>query len=194
MLALEKRTETAAQHFAKPVCDELTAVFYDDLYRLASRLLRGERRGHPMSPIDLVHEAYTRLVDQTHVDWRGRTHFLAIAAQAMRRILVDHARRERRARHGGDWRRVTLDAAALTARDALEPEWQFAVDAALTRLASIDPREAQVVELRFFVGLSNEEIADYLGVSTRSVTRDWLHAKAWLRRELDSEATGTKAA
>jgi RNA polymerase sigma factor (TIGR02999 family) len=168
--------------------DELMALVYGDLRRLASRLLHGERRGHTLSPTDLVHEAYTRLVDQTRVDWQGRTHFFAIAATAMRRILIDYARKHGRARHGGDWKRVTLDVSVMGyAKDGLEPEELLALDAALTKLAGLDPREAQVVELRFFVGLSNEEIAEFLGVSTRSVTRDWLHARSWLRREL---ATG----
>jgi RNA polymerase sigma factor (TIGR02999 family) len=171
--------------------DELMELVYDDLRLLAARLLRGERRGHTLSATDLVHEAYTRLVDQTRVDWRGRTHFFAIAAQAMRRILIDHARKHGRARRGGDWQRVTLDVDVVGQADAgLGPEELIALDAALTKLASLDAREAQVVELRFFVGLSNEEIAEFLGVSTRSVTRDWLHARSWLRREL---ATGEAA-
>jgi RNA polymerase sigma factor (TIGR02999 family) len=170
------------------VADELMGLVYDDLRRLASRLLRGERRGHTLSPTDLVHETYTRMVDQTRVDWRGRTHFFAVAAQAMRRILIDHARKHGRQRHGGNWKRVTLDIGVTEHAEAgLEAEELISLDTALDKLAAIDPREAQVVELRFFVGLSNEEIARYLGVSTRSVTRDWLHARSWLRREL---ATG----
>jgi RNA polymerase sigma-70 factor, ECF subfamily len=167
-------------------CDELMTLVYDDLRRLAASYLRGERQGHTLSATDLVHEAYTRLVDQTRVDWRGRTHFFAIAAQAMRRILVDHARRHHRARHGGDWQRVTLDpTVAGSSQEGLDAAEVLALDAALTKLAAIDPREAQVVELRFFVGFSNEEIADFLGVSTKSVTRDWLHARTWLRRQLE---------
>jgi RNA polymerase sigma factor (TIGR02999 family) len=171
------------------VGDELMDLVYDDLRQLAARLLRGESRDHALSPTDLVHEAYLRLIDQTRVDWRGRTHFFAIAAQAMRRILIDYARRHGRARRGGDWKRVTLDDGVVGCADTgLEAEELLALDAALTKLAAIDPREAQVVELRFFVGLSNDEIAEFLGVSTRSVTRDWVHARSWLRRELASEA------
>jgi RNA polymerase sigma factor (TIGR02999 family) len=167
------------------VADELMGLVYDDLRRLASRLLRGERRGHTLSPTDLVHEAYTKMVDQTRVDWRGRTHFFAVAAQAMRRILIDHARKHGRRRHGGEWKRVTLDTGMTERADTgLEAEELLTLDVALDKLAALDPREAQVVELRFFVGLSNEEIARYLGVSTRSITRDWLHARTWLRREL----------
>jgi RNA polymerase sigma factor (TIGR02999 family) len=177
---------------APAVGDELMDLVYDDLRQLAARLLRGERRDHTLSPTDLVHEAYIRLIDQTRVDWRGRTHFFAIAAQAMRRILIDHARRHGRARRGGDWKRVALDVAVVGSTvTGLEAEEMLALDAALTKLAAIDPREAQVVELRFFVGLSSDEIAEFLGVSTRSVTRDWLHARSWLRREL---AEGADAA
>jgi RNA polymerase sigma factor (TIGR02999 family) len=165
--------------------DELLELVYGDLRRLAASYLRGERQGHSLTPTDLVHEAYTRLIGQTRVDWRGKTHFFAVAAQAMRRVLVDHARRHSRARRGGNWKRIAIDPALARDDDqGLSPEEVLALDAALTRLAEIDPREAQVVELRFFVGLSNEEIAEYLGVSTRSVTRDWLHARTWLRREL----------
>jgi RNA polymerase sigma factor (TIGR02999 family) len=172
---------------AKP--DELMDLVYRDLRRLAANYLRGERAGHTLSPTDLVHEAYTRMVDQTRVDWRGKTHFFAIAAQAMRRILIDHARRHGRTRRGGQWKRVTLHPTVAGANEeGLAPDEMLAVDQALDKLAEIDPREAQVVELRFFVGLSNHEIAEYLGVSTRSVSRDWLHAKNWLRRELARSA------
>ncbi len=109
----------------------------------------------------------------------------------MRRILIDHARRHARARHGGDWKRVTLDASVTgKSEDGLDPAEILALDAALTKLASLDAREAQVVELRFFVGLSNEEIAKFLGVSTKSVSRDWLHARTWLRRELARSGDG----
>jgi RNA polymerase sigma factor (TIGR02999 family) len=178
--ALRSYLETAEPAAA----DELMKLVYDDLRRLASRLLRHERQGHTLSPTDLVHEAYTRLVDQTRVDWHGRTHFFAIAAQAMRRILIDHARKHGRTRRGGDWKRVTLDGNVAQSEKGLGPAELLALDAALTKLAAIDARQAQVVELRFFVGLSSEEIAEVLSVSIRSVTRDWLHARSWLRREL----------
>jgi RNA polymerase sigma-70 factor (ECF subfamily) len=166
--------------------NELMALVYKDLRRLAASYLRTERPGHTLSATDLVHEAYTRMVDQTRVDWRGRTHFFAVSAQAMRRILIDHARRHARERHGGGQQRVTLDPAVAGRHDdgGLEPAELLALDAAIDKLAAIDARQAQVIEMRFFVGLSNEEIAEFLGVSTRSVTRDWLHAQAWLRREL----------
>jgi RNA polymerase sigma factor (TIGR02999 family) len=186
--------DAALSHTGKPACDVLTGQYCDDLHRLASRLLCREQQGHPLSPTDLVHETYARLVNQTRVAWRGRAHFLAIAAQMMRRILVDQARRDRRVRRGGDWKRVTLEDAATTRHEALELADAIALDDALAKLASIDPREAQIVELRFFVGLSNEEIAEHLGVATRSVGRDWAHAKVWLRRELAPQASVDNAA
>jgi RNA polymerase sigma factor (TIGR02999 family) len=185
----ERVTEALVSYLENPqspsACDQLIALVYDDLRHLAAKMLRGERRDHTLSPTDLVHEAYSRLVDQTRVDWKGRTHFYAIAAQAMRRILIDHARRHGRQRRGGDWQRVTFDAAITSSNsEGLSPEELVALDAALERLAAIDPREARVVELRFFVGLGNEEIAQVLDVSLRSVARDWMHARTWLRREL----------
>jgi RNA polymerase sigma-70 factor (ECF subfamily) len=202
VLSSERRTRVTAvltSYLAEKTpgaaCDELMALVYCDLRRLAARLLRGERRGHTLSSTDLVHEAYTRMVDQTRVDWRGKTHFYAIAAQAMRRILVDHARRHARQRRGGEWKRVTLDSGVIVgAKEGLSREEILALDDALTKLAAIDPRQAQVVELRFFVGLSNAEIAEVIGVSTRSVARDWLHARSWLRRELGNPPVGAESA
>jgi RNA polymerase sigma factor (TIGR02999 family) len=166
--------------------DELMTLVYDDLRRLAASFLRSERPEHTLSATDLVHEVYTRMVDQTRVDWNGRAHFFAVAAQAMRRVLIDHARRRRRVRRGGDQRRVTLGDSlfAEEERDALSPEEMLTLNAALERLALLDPHEAKVVELKFFIGLSNEEIGQCLGVSTRSVAREWLHAQTCLRREL----------
>lgn len=165
--------------------DQLATLAYDDLRRLAATYLRGERSSHTLSATDLVHEAYTRLVDQTRVDWRGKTHFFAVAAQAMRRILIDHARRHASLKRGGGLNRVTLDATLMGSDDSgLEPEHLLALDRALVKLAELDARQAQVVELRFFVGLTVEEIAEFLRLSTRSVTRDWVHAQNWLRREL----------
>lgn len=164
---------------------ELMEVVYHDLRRLAGSYLRRERHSHTLSATALVHEAYERLVDQSRVDWRGRSHFFAIAAQAMRRILIDHARRHRRAKRGGDWQRVTLDpATAVEAGRSLELQEILELDDALVRLAHLDPRQARVVELRCFGGMSVAEVAGLLGVSKRSVDRDWTHARSWLRREL----------
>jgi RNA polymerase sigma factor (TIGR02999 family) len=131
----------------------------------------------------LVHEAFLRVLDQSRVEWRGRTHFLAIGAQAMRRILVDHARRRGRAKRGGGWARIALeDAATISSR---RDEDVLAVDEALHKLARLDPRQANIVEMRFFSGMTVAEVAEVLGVSKRTVENEWSVARAWLRRELN---------
>ena len=165
--------------------DALLEAVYGEIRALAEARLRQERAGHTLQPTALVHEAYLKLVDQTRVNWQGRTHFLAVAAQAMRRILIDHARRRGREKHGGGWRRVTLyDAFALKADHDLDV---VALHEALEKMARLDERQANVVELRLFGGLTTEETARMLEVSTRTVERDWKMGQAWLRREL-SEA------
>ena len=160
----------------------LTPLVYDELHRLAERYMRGEQVGHTLQTTALVNEAYIKLVDSSRVRWQNRAHFFAIAAQLMRRILVDFARRRRYQKRGGDWRKVTLaegmDVAANVDADLA------AVDDALQELSKVDPRKAQVVELRFFGGLSLEETAEALEMSTDTVGRDWTAAKAWLTREL----------
>jgi RNA polymerase sigma factor (TIGR02999 family) len=177
-----------AQHSDRATSADLLALVYGDLRRLAGNYLRRERSGHTLSATDLVHEAYTRMVDQTRVGWQGRTHFLAIAAQAMRRILVDHARRRATAKRGGDWRRVTLDPAVqgILGEHTFALDDLITLDEALAQLSTIDPRQARVVELRYFAGMTIDEIAEELGVSTRSVDRDWTHARSWLKRELSA--------
>ncbi len=171
---------------ARTPAAELMPVVYDELRRLARAYLLRERPDHTLQPTALVHEAYLRLVDQTRVDWQGRTHFFAVGAQMMRRLLVDHARQQDRAKRGRDWQRVTL-AEAPALGEALEREDLLALDAALEKLKTLDERQAQVVELRFFAGLRVDEVAAYLEVSKRTVEGDWTHARAWLRRELTSE-------
>jgi RNA polymerase sigma factor (TIGR02999 family) len=160
----------------------LTPLVYDELHRLAKGYMRGESIGHTLQTSALVNEAYIKLVDTSRVRWQNRTHFLAVAAQLMRRILVDFARSRAYRKRGGDWRRVTLaegeDFVARSDSDLV------AVDEALEALARMDPRKGQVVELRFFGGLSLEETAEALQVSTDTVGRDWRAAKAWLTREL----------
>jgi RNA polymerase sigma-70 factor (ECF subfamily) len=160
--------------------DELLPLVYAELRDLAARLLRHERPDHTLQPTALVHEAYLRLVDQRVGTWENRAHFLGIAAQAMRRILVDHARRRATAKRRGA--RVTLDEELSPATgpsvDLLE------IDAALERLAALDERQARVVEFRFFGGLNVEETAAALGIGTATVKRDWTLARAWLHREL----------
>lgn len=167
--------------------EQLMPLVYGELRRLAGRYLDREREGHTFETHDLIHEAFLRLIDQRQVDWRSRAHFFAIAAQSMRRILVDHARRRDARRHGGDVRQLLLDDVPDLAahRDAD----LVAVDEALTELAREDEALARIVDLRFFGGLEHDEIAALLGVSNPTVRRRWRLAKAWLYRRLSgSEA------
>jgi RNA polymerase sigma-70 factor, ECF subfamily len=169
----------------KRAADQLLPLVYDEFRALARHYLNQERPNHTLQPTALVNEAYMKLVDQTRVDWQGRSHFFAVAAQAMRRILVDHARAHQRDKRGGGRARVTLDESV-----ALSPEKDqdvLALDEALEKLAQLDARQAKVVELRFFGGLSVEEVAEALGVSKRTVEGDWTFARAWLARELRDE-------
>ncbi|MCA1617141.1 MAG: sigma-70 family RNA polymerase sigma factor [Acidobacteria bacterium] len=162
--------------------DRLMPVIYEELRHQAARYLRQERPGHTLQTTALIHEAYLRLVDQKNVQWQNRAHFFAIAAQLMRRILVDHARQRQAAKRGGAALRLTLDEAMALSE---EPDVNLVVlDEALNRLAVIDPQQSRVVELRFFSGLSVEETAEALRISPRTVKRDWNVAKAWLRREI----------
>jgi RNA polymerase sigma factor (TIGR02999 family) len=165
--------------------DKLMPLIYQELRRLAHRYLSRERAGHTLQTTDLVHEAYLRLVDQRRVRWQNRAHFFGIAAQLMRRILVDRARHHRRVKRGGGALIVSLDQAAVVSR---QPEVDLlALDEALTRLADVDERKARIVELRFFGGLSVEETAQFLKISAVTVMREWRMAKAWLHRELSNE-------
>jgi len=161
---------------------ELVPLVYSELRSLAAAILRQENRGHTLDPTALVHEAFLKLVDQTRVQWKGRAHFFAVCAQAMRRILVDHARGKHRQKRGGGRVRLTLkpDLALSPSRD----EDVLALDEALEKLSRLDPRQARIVELRFFGGLNVSEVADVLGVSKRTVESDWTMVRAWLRREL----------
>jgi RNA polymerase sigma factor (TIGR02999 family) len=166
---------------------ELLPAVYDELRRLAQTYMTRERGEHSLQATGLVHEAYLRLVRQDRVSWRGRRHFFAVAAQVMRRLLVDHARRRRSHKRGGDWQRVTLEGLGPLLGHQLAEEELLALDRALERLAALDPRQAEVVELRFFAGLEVAEVAATLGVSKRTVEGEWTHARAWLRRELAGE-------
>jgi RNA polymerase sigma factor (TIGR02999 family) len=156
----------------------LLPLVYAELRRLAASYLRRERPDHTLQPTALVHEAYLRLVDQTQARWQNRAHFLGVAAQMMRRILVDHARGHRAEKRGGDFQILSLDenidVSGERAADLV------ALDEALKRLAELDPQKSRVVELRFFGGLSVEETAEVLGVSAPTVKRQWRMAKAWL--------------
>ncbi|MEM7582066.1 MAG: ECF-type sigma factor [Acidobacteriota bacterium] len=171
--------------------EDLLPVVYDELRRLARAYLRRERSDHTLQPTALVHEAYLRLIDQDRLQWQGRTHFFAVGAQMMRRLLVDHARKRGRVKRGGDWQQVTLGhvVTPLLGRD-LDHDELLALDQAINRLGDLDARQAKIVELRFFAGLEVAEVADLIGVSKRTVEGNWTHARAWLRREL---ATGGAA-
>ncbi len=161
----------------------LIPLLYAELRRLAGRYMRDERAGHTLQPTALVHEAFLRLAGQDRANWQNRTQFIGIAGQLMRRILVDHARKRRAAKRGAA--QVTLDEAIETQCAVVtRPEEILAVDEALERLAQVDAQQARVVELRYFAGLASEETAEALGVSMRTVERDWSMAKAWLRAEL----------
>lgn len=165
--------------------DKLFPLVYKELRRLAHHYMRGERAGHTLQTSALVNEAYIRLVDHKGMRWQNRAHFYGVAAQAMRRILVDHARSRNYAKRGGSAQMVELDEAATVAQKQVAE--LIALDDALTGLAAIDPRKCQVVEMRYFGGMSVEETAEALGVSTVTVMRDWTSAKAWLLRAITNE-------
>jgi RNA polymerase sigma factor (TIGR02999 family) len=175
----------------KDAFDRLLPLVYEELKRLARSKRRAEQPDHTLNTTALVHEAYFRLVGQTRTEWRSRHQFFSIAAEAMRRILVDYAKHRRRAKRGGGQPIAPVDAAA----DVADPRWLtdeqadevLALDGALRRLASFNPRGAQVVQYRFFAGLTPEEVGAMLGTSERTVRRSWTAARAWLRRELQDE-------
>mgnify|MGYP003871718117 CR=1 FL=1 len=162
--------------------DVLLPAVYDELRQIADRCLRRERADHTLQTTALVHEAYLKLIDQRQVHWQNRAHFFAIAAQAMRRILVNHAKGVNRLKRGGNRDRVPLDdAVAFTPDQDID---LVALDEAMQRLAAFDPRKSKLVELRFFGGMSVEESAEVLGIAPATVKRDWNFAKAWLLREI----------
>ncbi len=162
--------------------DRLLPIVHEELRRQAARYLRHERPGHTLLTTELVHEAYLRLIDQRDMRWQNRAHFFAISAQLMRRILVDHARKHHAAKRGGSM--LTLPLADALNAPAEQVVDLIAVDEALTKLAALDPQQSRIVELRFFSGLNVEETAEALGISPRTVKREWSVAKAWLHREI----------
>jgi RNA polymerase sigma factor (TIGR02999 family) len=162
--------------------EQLTPFVYQELHRLAAHYMRQEKPGHTLQATALVNEAYVRLIKWKNVEWKNRSHFVAVSAQLMRRVLVDYARSRLYAKRGGSARPVSLEDAPVLPDDRLMG--LLDLDIALERLAEIDPRKAQIVELRFFGGLSVEEVAEILNVSTTTVIRNWNFAKAWLLREL----------
>lgn len=161
--------------------EELIPLVYDELRRLAGRYMRRESRDHTLQTSALVNEAYLRLIDQRSVQWQNRAHFFGVAAQLMRRILVDHARSRSRAKRGGGAQVVSLVEQAAMSQEVAEV---IALDMALNNLAELDPRKGQIVEMKFFGGLTNEEVAEVLKVTTRTVEREWRKAKAWLHRAM----------
>jgi RNA polymerase sigma factor (TIGR02999 family) len=162
--------------------DELLPLVYDELRHLANAYLKRERDGHTLQSTALVHEAFLRLVNQHDVQWQGRAHFFGIAAQMIRRILVDHARAQRAAKRGAGAVRIELgEELAVAQQRDLD---LIALDDALERLATMDGRQSRIVELRFFAGLSVEDTADVMGISTATVKREWSSARAWLFREV----------
>lgn len=162
--------------------DRLLPLVYDELRALARRELRRERSDHTLQPTALVHEAYFKLARLDRLEWRDRAHFFGAAAGTMRRVLVSHARRKRAEKRGGGAKAVPLENVVLAARE--RPDDVLALDEALARLADLDSRQAQVVECRFFAGMSVPETAEALGISPATVKRDWTAARAWLNREL----------
>jgi RNA polymerase sigma factor (TIGR02999 family) len=170
-------------HGDRGAIQKLVPLVYDELHRLAQRYMSDERPGHTLQTTALVNEAFLRLVDSAHASWESRTHFYGVCAQVMRRILVDWARSRQALKRGGDMRVLDLDEALAAAK---EPGTDLvAVDDALNSLAAVDARKSQVVEMRFFGGLSVKETAAVLKVSPETVQRDWKLAKSWLRREMN---------
>jgi len=163
---------------------QLFSLVYGELRRIAGSYLRRERPDHTLQPTALVNEAYLRLVEQTEQNWENRAHFLGIGAHLMRQILVDHARKRQADKRGGKKQLVTLDGLEVAAPGIQSPEDLIALDNALLKLESFDHRQSRIVELRFFGGLREEEISHLLGVSVRTIKRDWSVARAWLHAEM----------
>ena len=166
----------------RKAASRLLPIVYSELRRLAAHYMRGERPGQTIQPTELVHEAYLRLVGQERISWRGRTHFLAMAATSMRRILIERARRKSAEKHGGGGEKIQLEDSIMFSPE--RSSGLLALDEALTRLADLSPRQSRVVELKFFAGLTIEEIAEAEGVSPRTVKQEWSVARAWLHKEI----------
>jgi len=174
----------------RATAEDLFPVVYDELRRLARGYMSREKTGHTLQPTALVHEAYLKLVDQTRANWKGKTHFYAVGARVMRRLLVDHARERGALKRGAGWQSVTLsEALDPLGGEVVDPEQLLDLNAALEQLSEIDEREAKIVTLRFFGGLTVEQAAEAVGVSKRTVENDWRHAQAWLRLRLSEAGT-----
>jgi RNA polymerase sigma factor (TIGR02999 family) len=167
---------------AEDASARLIPLVYRELRSIAARCMRRERPGHTLQATVLVHDAYLRLAGASGIQWESRTHFFAIAAKLMRRILVNYAREHRAIKRGGAAARVTLDEGLLVTEEHLDNV--LLLDRSLQRLAAVDPEQSRLVELRFFAGLSVEETSEVMGISTATVKREWSHAKAWLQRDM----------
>lgn len=174
----------AAYSGDEAAASQLLPLVYEELRRRAAGMMRREGEAHTLQPTALVHEAYLRMIRQENVDWQSRAHFYALSSKMMRRVLVDHARSGARQKRGGDQVKISLDD-GLQLSVARDPD-VLALDDALERLAELDPRQAQIVEMRFFGGLTVAEVAEVLGISKRSVEAEWTMIKAWIRRELSA--------
>jgi RNA polymerase sigma factor (TIGR02999 family) len=172
----------------KSVIERLMPLVYDELHRRAAGYMRKERANHTLQPTALVHEAYLKLVQQREANWKNRAHFLAVAAQLMRRILIDHARARLSAKRGGELELISLDEAFQFRTDT--PAGLLSVDDALTKLEKLDPRQGHIVEMRFYGGLTVDETAEVLSVSSRTVEREWTLARAWLYAQLKDQVSG----
>jgi RNA polymerase sigma factor (TIGR02999 family) len=172
----------SGQAAPNPDVDALFAAVYDELRHIAHRHLQHEATGHTLTTTDVVHQAYLALSEQTRAQWTSRAHFMSVAATAMRRVLIDHARSRLSVKRGGDLKRIPLDSVAPTVAQA--PEHLVALDEALQRLHALDIRQARVVECRFFGGMTEDETAEALGIGVRTTRRDWVKARSWLYREL----------
>jgi RNA polymerase sigma factor (TIGR02999 family) len=194
------KDKTKLGGIGRNAADKLLELVYDDCRRLAASYLQRENAGHTLQPTALAHEVYMRLIEQNRVDWKGKTHFMAIAAQAMRRLLIDHARGRDRQKRGGGWKRVSLDAgpggssrgSAIMDPRTKKKKTDDGVDIEklndiLAELTELDERQARIVEMRFLAGMTVEQVAEALGVSKRTVEGDWTMARAWLRKRLSEE-------
>ena len=178
-------TQILQNYGDKKRVEDLYPMVYDNLHEIAEKLYRRERSGHTLQPTLLVNEAYMSLVDQDHIDWKGRSHFFAVGAQAIRRILVHHARNRNAQKRGAGAQKIDLEEGLAYAPD--KDEIVLSLDEALEKLAEVHERQAKVVELKFFGGMKMQEIAEELGVSIKTVEIDWKVAKAWLRKFMQSE-------
>ena len=178
----QQSPSSAGAHALNTAVDGLFLAVYDELRRVAHRHLQHEPTGHTLTTTDLVHQAYLTLSEQTRAQWTSRSHFMSVAATAMRRILIDHARSRLTEKRGGDMKRIPLESA--TPAVAQPADLLVALDEALERLRLLDARQAQVIECRFFGGMTEDETAEALGIAVRTTRRDWVKARSWLYREL----------